>query len=282
MAVTAKIKNICYFWLGIVFMLINKARHGILGYRTLRPFGIRDYDKCIRYDFDVVHGWLKAMDSLAQKPFSITGKNILEIGPGADLGVGLILLASGAGKYNALDINPLARKTPAEFYDCLFEKIRQEIPGVGIDGLKKELRLFYDGKKGRLNYVVDSSFSFSMLAEERIDVVLSQATFDALDNIEKTFSEITKIVKTGGYMLSTFELQTHTRWLRQKDPFNIYMYPDNVYRLLSFKGSPNRLRPEDYVATLDKLGWRDIRFMPSQIWCDDEINSTREHLYGSF
>ena len=33
-------------------------------------------------------------------------------------------------------------------------------------------------------------------------------------------------------------LKTHSRWIRNRDPNNIYRYPDWLYRLFQFRGSP--------------------------------------------
>ncbi len=123
-----RIRNHFYLWTGLIFMVLNKIRRTIIPYNSAHPFSIAKYDKCMNYDFNVVHNWLSALNNLTNSSFSITGKNVLELGPGADLGVGLILLAKGAIKYNALDVFQLARKTPKKFYDLLFEQIIQKYP----------------------------------------------------------------------------------------------------------------------------------------------------------
>jgi len=89
------IKNFFYFCIGIVFMILNKIRHEIMGYRTPRPFSIMEFERCVDYDFKVVDNWFAKMGDLAGLSFSIAGKNVLELGPGADLGTGVILLARG-------------------------------------------------------------------------------------------------------------------------------------------------------------------------------------------
>jgi len=194
-------------------------------------------------------------------------------------------LRGGARRYNALDIVPLVEKTPKEFYNLLLEKIKQKFPDADINSLRQDLEFFYEGKAGRLNYVVDRNFSFSKLEGEEIDVVFSQVTLNAvdnIDNIEVTFDKVTKIVKTGGYTFSNIDLKTNTRWLRDKDPLSIYRYSDNIYRLLSFKGSPNRVRPDAYVEALKRLNWDDIKFVPMRILREDQIKALRPYLFGRF
>jgi hypothetical protein len=46
---------------------------------------------------------------------------------------------------------------------------------------------------------------------------------------------------------------------------NIYRYSDRVYDLLAFSGAPNRLRPRDYRAALERHGWTDISITPTRV-----------------
>lgn len=257
-------------------------RYSIEGYKTPRPFSIKNYKICIDYDFGVVDGWLNELYDLIDSTFSIKGKNILELGPGADLGVGLILLAKGARKYNAIDVNPLVYKVPKGFYDSLLDEITKRIPGANINDLKYQLQLFYEGKNDRLNYIYDKNFSFSRLKSEMIDIVFSQAAFEHFDNIENTLREVSEIMPDGGWMFSVIDFQTHTRWIRERDPLNIYRYSDKIYKNLSFKGIPNRVRSDDYIRYLEKFGWENIKFLPKKNLTQPEMKITKPYLYGRF
>jgi len=277
-----KFKNFFYFLIGFVFMVLNKVRHEIVGYRTPRPFSIKQYNMCIEHDFKVVKAWLNEMDNLTNSSFSIEGKNILELGPGAELGVGLILLAKGARKYNAIDVNFLVKNVPTEFYDKLFGEIKKRIPLADISDLKFQLQAFYEGKNNRLNYIYDKNFSFSKLKSEKIDVVFSNGVFQCVNDIENTFEQLSQIVQKDGYMLSVIGFQTSTRWIQEKDPLSIYRYSDKLYKFLSFIGSSNRLRPYDYISSLEKFGWRDIKFLPKKKLSQLEVRSIKPYLYGRF
>lgn len=275
-------KNFLYYLVGLIFMVLNKVRHEIEGYKTPRPFSVKQYHRCIEYDFNVVETWLNEMNNLTSSSFSLEGKNILELGPGAELGVGLILLAKGAGKYNALDVNFLVKKVPTEFYDKLFKEIKKRIPLADINDLKFQLQAFYEGRNNRLNYIYDKNFSFSQLKSEKIDVVFSHAAFEHFNNIEKTFGQLSQVVKKDGYILSVIDFQTHTRWIREKDPLNIYRYSDKLYNFLSFQGSPNRLGSYEYISFLKKFGWGDIKFLPIKKLSQLEVGITKPYLYGRF
>ncbi len=275
-------KNYIYFLIGIVFMMLNKVRHSLMGYKTPRPFGIQERARCVEYDFGVVDGWLKGMTEHLGTPYSISGQNVLEIGPGADLGVGLILLAMGAAKYNAVDANPLVKTVPVEFYECLFTEIQKRIPDADIDYLREQLELCLADKEGRLNYVSGSSALFSKFSNDEIDIVFSQAAFEHIGDMESLVSNISRLAKKKAHILSVIDLQTHTRWLREKDPLNIYRYSDGLYSFFSFNESPNRLRPKDYTESFFRNGWTNVSFVPTRLISDDDLKCVKPYLLDRF
>jgi hypothetical protein len=59
--------------------------------------------------------------------------------------------------------------------------------------------------------------------------------------------------------VAEIDLKTHSRWIRDHDPNNIYRYPDGLYDLFWFRGIPNRVRPHQYEAAFARHGWRDIQ-----------------------
>ena len=56
-------------------------------------------------------------------------------------------------------------------------------------------------------------------------------------------------------IVAEVDLMTHSRWIREKDPLNIYRYPQWLYRLFYFRGQPNRVRPSRYREAFQRLGW---------------------------
>ena len=107
--------------IGLLFMVLNKIRHEVKGYTSARGFSSNFYEKALEHNFNVVKRWMDYLQQYdgAKKPFQ--GKNILELGPGADLGVGLITLAEGAKSYHSLDVHNLVDNTPQGLYDYMFD-----------------------------------------------------------------------------------------------------------------------------------------------------------------
>ncbi|MBN1308394.1 MAG: methyltransferase domain-containing protein [Chitinispirillaceae bacterium] len=171
------------------------------------------------------------------------------------MGIGIYLLSKGRCQYNACDVNDLMKSTPDNFYEQLFKKIKIIDSQTDISFLKEQLMKAKTGSISRLNYVVRNNFDFiSAFGESTIDLVFSQAAFEHFDNIESTISQISSVCKTGAILVVEIDLKTHSRWIRDKDPNNIYRYQDWLYNIFRFRGIPNRIRPFEYKEALEHFG----------------------------
>jgi SAM-dependent methyltransferase len=254
-----------FFTAGLGFLALAKGRHTLQGYTSPKPFDVSDVDRCIGYDKRVVDEWLAELARYGGRPDLLAGKNVLELGPGSDLGVGLLLLARGAARYNACDVNNLVARTPREFYDALFARLETSGDAHGSNGsslgtLRAELDRQQAGKPDRLNYVVRPDFDLVAAGGPgTIDQVFSQAAFEHFDDIDAVVGQLTRVCKPGARIVAEIDLKTHSRWIRDHDPNNIYRYPDSVYNLFHFRGIPNRVRPHQYSEAFARHGWQNIQ-----------------------
>ena len=277
------IENSLYETAGMLFLLLAKVKYRLRGYASPRPFAVEEYEKSVEYDFQVVNGWLSSLRSYAGQNASLENKEILELGPGADLGVGLYLLSKGVRRYNAIDINNLVEAVPPRFYELFFQRLKQIDPSSDIEFLSSQLKLIQGRKNDKLNYVCRDDFDIGRaFAERSIDIVFSQAAFEHFDDVERTVAQLNTVTKPGSLMITEIDLRAHSRWIRDKDPNNIYRYSEGFYRLFGFPGVPNRLRPCEYRHILEKHGWKDIRIVPLKTLPDREHEKTRRSLNRRF
>ena len=275
----------CLFYLfGAALLVLNKFRHAIQGYKTPRNFSSSEIEKAIEYDESVVKGWLEQLHTYAQNDFSIQNHTILELGPGEDLGIGLTLLAEGVQKYYAVDKNNLIQKNQHRdiFYEKLFEKLATRIPSDKIQQLKKELQRTFQNSPSTLNYLYEKSFTFEKIPKHSIDIIFSQAALEHFDDIKKTIRDLDGIVKSGTVFIAEVDLQTHTRWLRPNDPLNIYRFSNWFYRLCKFSGSPNRVRPFEYVEAFTQAGWEKIEIIALIKLDEKYVTNATAHLSKKF
>lgn len=272
-------RNIFYYWLGLGILFANKLRYAIAGYRRPRAFAVTNSKKVIAYDREVIARWRQALQEYLGEEAVFSSKRVFEVGPGADLGVGLMLLAEeGAQSYTALDINNLITQAPRSLYEDIFESMRHLDARVARQALED----FNAGHIGKIRYVHDPKFSFADIADESFDCIVSNAAFEHFDDVPRTLHDLDRITASGGVACLHVDLQTHTRVIRDRDPLNIYRYGRLLYRLAKFSGIPNRIRPHIYQETLKKLGWQDIRILPVTSVSDKVISRDLSGLARHF
>ncbi|MDP6046103.1 MAG: methyltransferase domain-containing protein [Phycisphaerae bacterium] len=264
---------------GAAILIANKVRHACLGYRTPRPFDASQVDRAVDYDFTVVDGWTGCLEQYCRGAVDLSGRRVLELGPGADLGVGLILLAMGAESYTAFDVHNLADSAGGAFYEQLFEKLADR---ADIDSLRRELALAREGAGQNLAYRCDPSFDLSAIEAGGIDLIVSQAVFEHFDDVQRTIDQMSKLAAPGAMLVCEIDLSTHTRWIRDRDPLNIYRFPNTFYNMMKFRGSPNRVRPAEYRQMLTDAGWRDIQQFPLAVLDEEYLASVQPSLSGQF
>lgn len=271
-----KLINIFYFWVGIPFLILAKIKNTLVGY-TPKPFSTGEALRCAEYDINVVENWLKQLTNYQPtKDINnfIKNKTVLELGPGSDLGIGLYLLSRGAEKYYAVDVYDMASANSPDFYNVFFSHLENK--NIETGWLKEELTLTQKGERNKLNFICNKNFDIvEALGGEKIDLVFSNAAFEHFNDVAKTIEDVTKTTSANAILVLSVDLITHSRWIRAKDPNNIYRYPQWLYKLLTTKSSPNRVRPYEFEEILKKNGWKNIVIVPLDEQKNDPYNSNK-------
>jgi len=144
---------------------------------------------------------------------------------------------------------------------------------ININFLRSQLKKTLNNKNEKLNYIVSKDFNLIYKFKKKsIDFVFSQAAFEHFEDIDKTIKQLKKLVKPGAIMVSLVDLKTHSRWIKDKDPNNIYRYSKRFYNLFHFSGAPNRVRPYQYKDILLKNGWKDIQIIPKKTLSREQLS----------
>jgi len=278
------LKNCLYYFAGLVFLFLAKVKSILQGYTTPKTFGINEIQKSVEYDINIVDGWLTNLKKYTNDDSMdlLLNKSILELGPGSDLGVGLYILSKSAKDYNAIDINNLIKNTPEQFYTAFFKYLKGK-KNTDVENLKLELSKTQKGNNERLNYIYNKKFDIvKALGASKIDIVFSNAAFEHFDNINKSIEGVSKCVVSGAKFIVLIDLKTHSRWIRDKDPNNIYRYSKWIYSLFKFSGTPNRVRPYQYKEALEKNGWKDIEIIADTKLEDKKLSSIKNYVNQEF
>lgn len=273
------VRNRLHHAAGAVLLALNAARHRVLGYRTPRPSNAAEAH---RYAFAVFDNWTRHLRNYLQRDIDLTGRHVLEIGPGPDLGTGLLWIDAGAASYTAVDVHALIGKKQAG----LHRKIAAHVAGEDVDRLEQlyaALERFEAGDgDGPLRYRVLPDFDLTRLAPQRYDLVVSHSAFEHLGDVGKTFADLDEVTSDRAHLVAEIDLQTHTRWIRDADPLNIYRYSRQFYRSFHFSGIPNRVRPDEYLEHLEHTGWYDLRVYPRRVLDAEYIRGVEPGLAPGF
>lgn len=276
-----KLLNGFYYCAGLFFLLLTKIKDAVSRY-TPKPYSIDKIQKCVEYDIAIVDNWLNCLSEYKKEDINslINNKVALELGPGSDLGVGLYLLSKSIKKYYAIDVYDLASQNAPEFYKAFFEYLKNK--GIDTEPLIQELAQTKKGEAERLNFICQKDFNIvSALKEEKIDLLFSNAAFEHFGNIHETIKSFTAVSAENAILITSVDLKTHSRWIREKDPNNIYRYPAWLYKLLSTKSSPNRIRPYQYEEYLREQGWENI-IVQAREELKNDGNNTQKYLSKEF
>ncbi|MEI6529062.1 MAG: methyltransferase domain-containing protein [Candidatus Falkowbacteria bacterium] len=243
-------KQQTYYILGLFIGLSSRIKKFILGLKSPRPrmLSLGDYDKNLNYDREI----LKMIMNLAANPDLFKDKNVLEIGPGPDLMLGLLSLESGASSYSAIDYFPVL-SAPVSFYEKIKNDLKAPIALKAVDSVINSL-----SKSEAIN---SSDFSYKIrgiedLKDEEVkyDIIFSKDVLEHVDDLDASFVAMRKSLASGGMMIHKIDFQTHTSFIQDKDRLNFLRYSENIYKkFVKFRGGPNRLRLPELISIAEKM-----------------------------
>lgn len=286
-----KIKNIFYnranwfyYMVGFVFMSLNRVRYFVLGYHNPRPIPKNRVFENIEYSNRTIGSIKQYLKKVLGDDFSMQDKNVMEIGPGSDLGAGILSIGSGAKSYTGVDRFKLLAFND-DFYDGLYgrlddmEKIRTKIV---VDHVKKFINDQESINLSNFKYINCPMEKISGNVNHKFDLIFSQAVLEHVYSTKLVFSEMYNVLNVGGVIFHEIDFKTHTSFLRDWDPLNILRFSDRVYNTLKFSGAPNRLRLSDYIAEIKNAGFVDVKIYPLSTVSKNELNRVREGLDSKY
>ncbi|WP_306223470.1 methyltransferase domain-containing protein [Bosea beijingensis] len=251
------LRNLEMTVLGLGFLGLAWGKNKLNGYTTPNGVAKSDPEGQIAYLLDI----FAALRRFMPPDVDLRGRDVLELSPGASRGNGVLFLALGARSYHAIDVFDLAGGEEPGFYERLLDRFPE---GRIADRARARAFASTPGLR-EFGYAVGRDFDIPRLAEGRtFDLIVSCAAFEHYDHPASAIAAMTQVARPGCETVHIIDLQTHSRWIREHDPNNIYRYPEPLYRLFAFPGQPNRQRPADYVSDFESRGWSDVRFVPSR------------------
>lgn len=211
----------------------------------------------------------------------LSGKRILEYGPGDFPGVALLMVAHGAEVVICVDRFPLiqlSEKNLAVIADLLAaldpaQRLRAESCFVCATNWAAGFN------PDRIRYRIDPS-GLSGLRDE-IDIVLSRAALEHVNDLPATFADMHAAMKRDAIAIHEVDLKSHG--LHQSNPLDFLTWPNALWHLMySHKGVPNRLRVNSYRSILAQTGFEIILIEPILLAELVDVRAVRPALAAPF
>ncbi|MDZ7752502.1 MAG: methyltransferase domain-containing protein [Gammaproteobacteria bacterium] len=210
-------------------------------------------------------------------PDYLSGKTLLEYGPGDVQGVALLMLAHGASRVYCVDRFPMValhEKNVAvlqSLLDGLEGQARQRAeavfvaPGNPASGFAPE----------RVTYVLQASGLLQQ--QDAVDLIYSRAVLEHVNDLEATFLDMARALRPGGVMIHQVDLKSHG--LHRRNPLDFLTWPPFLWNAMySHKGAPNRWRVDAYRNAAEAAGLALTTLSPTQLASQEDVAEVRPHL----
>jgi len=197
--------------------------------------------------FDVFYEFL----NYYRKFENVDGKNILEIGYGNSLAIGLLFLAYGAKKVFLVDRfkHLFLDKENAVFHKKILNRIVEEEgtpfaqEAVKAVDIKNNGIIEFDKNKIEIIYANAANLP---IEDDLIDLIISNAVLEHIHDIKKAVEEMSRVIKRGGICIHQVDLRDH---FFKSQLLRLLQYPDWVWNLMTSNRPDytNRLRISDYI-----------------------------------
>lgn len=183
-----------------------------------------------------------------------TSGNVLEIGPGGNVGVALLFLAAGASSATCIDVLPWNR---------------MDLP------LYSQLVDDPDSYFDRIEYRVPEAIETTRLPDASFDIVYSQAVLEHVADPAVAIRQIARLLRPGGVTSHQIDLRDHRDFDR---PLNFLRYPDWIWRAAtSRRAYTNRWRRSAWIEALEREGLTVLAAESTETYPVDQIDRNVFH-----
>lgn len=220
----------------------------------------RTVDQALDFTFLCVDMYL-ALPSNGLEAFR--GGTVMEIGPGQDLGILLVLAGLGSGRGIAVD-RFFCDWDPSyhpEFYSRLLPAAEARYPGSRFEAVR-DIVDNRDHKSQRLQIVRSGLADLSSLPSESVDICYSNAALEHLERPREGLLELARVSRKGGLGFHQIDFRDHRDFDR---PLEFLTMSDQEFEEKAEAASysfGNRLRPGEYLQLFNQAGF-DASFTPN-------------------
>lgn len=192
---------------------------------------------------------------------SLENKDILEVGPGDNLGVALLMCAQGAGRVVALDrfYSPRNKEQETSIYRALIN----EMPP--LQQSRAELCLSDKNSGPRIDYVHGIGIDDPAIVEAygQFDLIVSRAVLEEVKDINQAILNMAQMLKPSGKMVHKIDFRDYGMFsdyhhaTQAHHPLTFLTINDNLWQMMtSHRSFLNRAFVNSYIEQFSRLGFK--------------------------
>jgi hypothetical protein len=211
----------------------------------------------------------------------LSGKTLLEYGPGDMPGVAVLLVGLGAEKVYCVDRFPLVSldERNVQVMQRLIESATPERRLRMLSCFTDETQLALGLDPARVEYLVKPNGLSGLQSE--IDLVYSRAVMEHVNDLEATFRDMLTAMRKGALAIHQVDLGSHG--LHRHHPLD-FLEPSPALwsAMFSAKGVPNRWRVDRYRQILSACQVKLVELCPTKLADPRHVDAVRPKLAKPF
>lgn len=203
----------------------------------------------------------------------LKNKRLLEIGPGQDFGLALILADFGLNEIVLIDpyLIEWREKYHPLYYEALLQEVQEKYPSIEFSSLKEVIRnQSHNAFKLRCyNSGIEKTYE---IEDSTIDISISNACFEHFVYPELAVKELARITKKGGIGFHQIDLRDHRNY---EKPLDFLTFPDKLFfKIMKMTDARcgNRLRYNEYNEIFEEAGF-SVTFKPDSFADEVYLNA---------
>lgn len=263
--------------------LARRSRSAIILYKIFDNHRLKK--RFASGDIETIHGSTHFSQSLAnslayiEKQFAnyieyaglsdadLKDRQILELGPGDNLGVALKFLAAGAASVFCLDRFFSKRNAAheAEIYKALRATLSADERVRFDEAITLTDSVEFNPEKLQPVYGDTLEAFATKLGAKKFDLILSCAVLEEIYDLDPTFAAMDTLLVPGGKLIHVIDLSDYGMFRNQgMHPLTFLTISETVYkRMASDSALPNRKRLGYYLEKMKQLGYQSKLFVTS-------------------
>jgi glycosyltransferase involved in cell wall biosynthesis/SAM-dependent methyltransferase len=223
-------------------------------------------ERDVKYALATANIWI---DILPGGEEFLKGKKVMEIGPGINFGSILTLACHGA-EVLVTDrfLTPWDPEYHPKFYALLRESLAERWPAMDLSTLDKIISERQYPRESICAYTC-SLEKLSGVPDQSVDLVISNAVFEHLYDVESAFSHLARITKPGGLGLHQVDFRDHRDYSRPLEYLLLSKKEFSIEFRERHGECGNRFRPREMWHVFESVGFEVKEFRPD-IFVEEE------------